>query len=98
MAEEVELVSTFPAPPAFMSLYLEGPDKGPEPPMPLKPTYHCFGSAYSTEDSVSDLLGDRKLYDTTSNVKDEMKKINKSLIYSFLELVDVLIQNPAKFA
>ncbi|OQR99947.1 mediator of RNA polymerase II transcription subunit [Achlya hypogyna] len=98
MSEEVELVSMFPAPPAFMSLYAEGPDMGPPPPAPLKPTYHSFGTAYATEDAVPDLIGDRKLYPATGcNVKAEMKRINKSLIFSFLELVEVLIANPVKF-
>ncbi|KDO26868.1 hypothetical protein SPRG_08157 [Saprolegnia parasitica CBS 223.65] len=94
MSDEVELVATFPAPPAFMSLYAEGPEMGPPPPAPLKPTYHSFGTAYATEDAVPDLLGDRKLYATGSNVKTEMKRMNKSLIFTFLELVEVLIANP----
>ncbi|EQC28647.1 hypothetical protein SDRG_13524 [Saprolegnia diclina VS20] len=97
MSDEVELVATFPAPPAFMSLYAEGPEMGPPPPAPLKPTYHSFGTAYATEDAVPDLLGDRKLYATGSNVKTEMKRMNKSLIFTFLELVEVLIANPTKF-
>ncbi|KAF0690288.1 Aste57867_18314 [Aphanomyces stellatus] len=97
-AEEPELVSAFPAPPAFMSLYADGADAGPPPPPPLKPTYHSFGTPYSTEDSVPDLLpDDKKLYASTHNIKDEMKKVNRSLMYSFLELIDVLILNPTKF-
>ncbi|RHY04146.1 hypothetical protein DYB25_010817 [Aphanomyces astaci] len=96
--EEPELVSAFPAPPAFVSLYADGPDAGPPPPPPLKPTYHSFGTPYSTEDAVPDLIpDDKKLYATDHNVKDEMKKVNRSLMYSFLELVDVLILNPTKF-
>ncbi|ETV97265.1 hypothetical protein, variant [Aphanomyces invadans] len=96
--EEPELVSAFPAPPVFFSLYTDGADAGPTPPPPLKPTYHSFGTPYSTEDAVPDLLpDDKKVYPKDYNVKDEMKKVNRSLMYSFLELIDVLILNPTKF-
>lgn len=62
--EAPEIVAEFPAPPAFFSLYREGVGAGPAPPQPMAPTYHMFGSPYSTEDAVPDLLpGDgRKLY------------------------------------
>ncbi|KAG9405300.1 Mediator of RNA polymerase II transcription subunit 7 [Aphanomyces cochlioides] len=98
MSDEPELVSAFPAPPTFFNLYADSADAGPAPPAPLKPTYHSFGTPYSTEDAVPDLLpDDKKLYEPTHNVKEEMKKVNRSLMFSFLELIDVLIMNPTKF-
>ncbi|TYZ66533.1 hypothetical protein PybrP1_006385 [[Pythium] brassicae (nom. inval.)] len=59
-----EIVSEFPAPPAFFVLYRDGADSGPPPPAPLTPTYHMFGTPYSTLDAVPDLLPQpgRKLY------------------------------------
>ncbi|OQS07248.1 mediator of RNA polymerase II transcription subunit [Thraustotheca clavata] len=98
MSEDGALVATFPAPPAFMSLYAEGPEMGPPPPPPLKPTYHSFGTPYATEDAVADLLPEGKVYESGCNVKNEMKRINKSLMLSFLELIEVLLVNPAKFS
>lgn len=62
--EAPEIVSEFPAPPKFFVLYREGAGAGPAPPQPMAPTYHMFGSPFSTQDVVPDLLqGDgRKLY------------------------------------
>ncbi|TDH67522.1 hypothetical protein CCR75_004251 [Bremia lactucae] len=59
-----EIVSEFPAPPKFFELYAEGVESGPLPPEPMDPTYHMFGSPYSTMDAVPDLLlqQGRKLY------------------------------------
>lgn len=63
-AEGPEIVSEFPAPPAFFVLYRDGADQGPPPPEPMAPTYHMFGTPYSTQDAVPDLLPQegRKLY------------------------------------
>lgn len=63
-AEGPEIVSEFPAPPAFFVLYRDGADKGPPPPEPMEPQYHTFGTPYSTHDAVPDLLPQegRKLY------------------------------------
>lgn len=62
--EAPEIVSEFPAPPAFFELYRAGADAGPPPPEPMAPTYHMFGSPYSTQDVVPDLLPQdgKKLY------------------------------------
>ncbi|KAI9987466.1 hypothetical protein PInf_023505 [Phytophthora infestans] len=73
----------------------------------MEPTYHMFGSPYSTQDVVPDLLpqSGKKLYapqgedDDSAPVdyKAEMKKINRSLLANFVELVDILIKKPAMF-
>ncbi|ETN08214.1 hypothetical protein PPTG_12057 [Phytophthora nicotianae INRA-310] len=59
-----EIVSEFPAPPKFFTLYADGVESGPAPPEPMEPTYHMFGSPYSTQDVVPDLLPQpgKKLY------------------------------------
>ncbi|POM76123.1 Mediator of RNA polymerase II transcription subunit, partial [Phytophthora palmivora] len=100
--EAPEIVSEFPAPPKFFALYADGVESGPAPPEPMEPTYHMFGSPYSTQDVVPDLLPqpDRKLYaqgDDPVDYKAEMKKINRSLLANFVELVDILIKKPAMF-
>lgn len=62
-ADAPEIVSEFPAPPKFFVLYKEGADQGPAPPEPMEPTYHLFGTPYSTQDVVPDLIpDDKKLY------------------------------------
>ncbi|GAB9475270.1 Mediator of RNA polymerase ii transcription subunit [Globisporangium polare] len=149
-AEGPEIVSEFPAPPAFFVLYRDGADQGPPPPEPMAPTYHMFGTPYSTQDAVPDLLPQegRKLYlgsgasggDSNSDsaaatastsgsdsegsgatpesgeklsgdegkadlalderqidYKGQMKKINRSLLANFVELVDVLTKRPSMF-
>lgn len=62
--EGPELVSEFPNPPAYFELYADGQDAGPIPPTPMSPTYHMFGTPYSTKDVVPDLLPqeEKKLY------------------------------------
>ncbi|KAL3656856.1 hypothetical protein V7S43_018199 [Phytophthora oleae] len=103
--EAPEIVSEFPAPPKFFALYADGVESGPAPPEPMEPTYHMFGSPYSTQDVVPDLLpqSDKKLYaqgedsDVPVDYKGQMKKINRSLLANFVELVDVLIKKPAMF-
>uniref|UniRef100_M4BN29 Mediator of RNA polymerase II transcription subunit 7 n=1 Tax=Hyaloperonospora arabidopsidis (strain Emoy2) TaxID=559515 RepID=M4BN29_HYAAE len=102
-----EIVSEFPAPPKFFVLYAEGRESGPAPPEPMSPTYHMFGSPYSTQDVVPDLLQPgKKVYATESedsgaaaivDYKAEMKKINRSLLANFVELVDILIKKPVLF-
>lgn len=76
-----EIVAEFPAPPAFLALYRDGPGAGPAPPEPMAPTYHMFGTPYSTQDAVPDLLpGEgRKLYSEGGAVdyKAEMKKCGR---------------------
>ncbi|KAF1330489.1 Mediator of RNA polymerase ii transcription subunit, partial [Globisporangium splendens] len=67
--EGPEIVSEFPAPPAFFVLYRDGADQGPAPPEPMEPQYHMFGTPYSTQDAVPDLLPQegRKLYLNAKN-------------------------------
>ncbi|GLD98455.1 hypothetical protein PINS_up007152 [Pythium insidiosum] len=141
-----EIVSAFPAPPAFFVLYRDGVSSGPPPPEPMAPQYHMFGTPYSTQDAVPDLLPQpgKKLYlpsalshgaadggdgagsagassgaeaqdaaqagataehpagatgDSAASIdyKTQLKKMNRSLLASFVELVDVLIHKPAMF-
>lgn len=103
-----EIVSEFPKPPSFFELYKDGKDSGPSPPTPMSPTYHMFGTPYSTKDVVPDLLPqEKKVYldssssssisQDTIDFKLEMKKLNASLLANFVELIDILVVNPAHF-
>lgn len=77
-----EIVSEFPAPPKLFVLYAAGPECGPTPPQPMEPLYHMFGSPYSTQDVVPDLLqSGKKLYapardeaDVSMDYKLQMRK------------------------
>lgn len=70
-ADAPEIVSEFPAPPKFFVLYKDGADQGPAPPEPMEPTYHLFGTPYSTQDVVPDLIpDDKKLYLATKGEED----------------------------
>ncbi|RLN93229.1 hypothetical protein BBJ28_00009151 [Nothophytophthora sp. Chile5] len=71
-ADAPEIVSEFPAPPKFFTLYLDGVESGPPPPDPMEPTYHMFGSPYSTQDIIPDLLPQegKKLYLPTATAAD----------------------------
>lgn len=67
-----EIVSEFPPPPAFFSLYQVDNADAPLPPDPMAPNYHMFGTPYSTKDIVPDLLPDdsKKLYLPTLSTQD----------------------------
>ncbi|CCI45962.1 unnamed protein product [Albugo candida] len=104
-----EIVSEFPPPPAFFSLYQVNNADAPLPPAPMAPNYHMFGTPYSTKDIVPDLLPDdsKKLYLPTLSTQDpkeqsidykaQLKKLNRSLLANCIQLLDVLIRNPKLF-
>nr|CCA19823.1 mediator of RNA polymerase II transcription subunit [Albugo laibachii Nc14] len=104
-----EIVSEFPPPPAFFSLYQIDDVNAPAPPAPMAPNYHMFGTPYSTKDVVPDLLPDdsKKLYLSDTSAQDpapqaidykaQLKKLNRSLLANCIQLLDVLIRNPKVF-
>ena len=75
-----EIVSEFPAPPKFFVLYADGEASGPAPPEPMSPTYHMFGSPYSTHDVVPDLLQPgKKLYASESDDSGAVASVDYKL-------------------
>ncbi|KAL6067462.1 Mediator of RNA polymerase II transcription subunit 7 [Balamuthia mandrillaris] len=60
-----------------------------------------FGASYTTEDVAPNLedQGRPQLYPKgeTINHTQELKKMNRSLLFNFLELVDLLTKNPPAF-
>ncbi|KAL6063922.1 Mediator of RNA polymerase II transcription subunit 7 [Balamuthia mandrillaris] len=98
------LVSSFPPPPPYYKLYTDerlrqGVD--PPPPPAIQGTYTMFGASYTTEDVAPNLedQGRPQLYPKgeTINHTQELKKMNRSLLFNFLELVDLLTKNPPAF-
>ncbi|EFC45616.1 predicted protein [Naegleria gruberi] len=104
--EEEAFKDDFPPPPAFYRLY--HPTKSeyipPEPPKPVPrgETYISFGETLTSFnefnpiksgfETVKKLYGDKPL-DSIDHVA-ELKKLNRSLLYNYLELLDLLIEHP----
>ena len=103
MAEQSEGVSTYPLPP--MKYYKIFSDENfarghvPQPPRPPTGEYFVFGCPYRVDDPLIRNLeeqGIKRLYkvgDETCRL-EEMKKINKSLLLTFLDLIHILSTNP----
>lgn len=99
---EEQSVSSFPNPPAL--LYKRYTDENvqsglaPQPPPPVKGIYHVFGNPFDSQDSIIRSLeeqGLQRLYPQKYDRKIELKKLNRSILICFLELLDILIENPA---
>uniref|UniRef100_A0A5S6QQK5 Mediator of RNA polymerase II transcription subunit 7 n=1 Tax=Trichuris muris TaxID=70415 RepID=A0A5S6QQK5_TRIMR len=104
MNDRANLVSSFPSPPIhYISQYT---DKNVEdgmalpPPAPIQGTYSMFGAQYSTDEPIVQPLESqciRRLYPTGANFdrKQELKKLNHSIVANFLDLVELLIRCPS---
>ncbi|XP_044748939.1 mediator of RNA polymerase II transcription subunit 7 [Coccinella septempunctata] len=71
--------------------------RAPRPPPPIQETYHMFGNAFNTEDSIIRPLesqGIKRLYPLHFDRKRELKKLNLSLLANFLDLLDLLVNCP----
>lgn len=102
MAAAEERVSPFPLPPSdYYKLYSEENLKSgtaPEPPAPIRGEYSLFGANFETEEPIIRSLeqqGIVRLYPTKFDRQTELKKLNHSLLINFLELLDILIKEPA---
>lgn len=103
MAEQPEGVSTYPLPP--MKYYKMFSDENlsrghvPEPPRPPTGEYFVYGNRFHVDDPLIRQLeeqGITRLYkvgDETCRL-EEMKKINKSLLLTFLDLLHILSTDP----
>eukprot|EP01103_Thecamoeba_quadrilineata_P015191 TRINITY_DN4719_c0_g1_i1.p1 TRINITY_DN4719_c0_g1~~TRINITY_DN4719_c0_g1_i1.p1 ORF type:complete len:219 (-),score=40.31 TRINITY_DN4719_c0_g1_i1:8-664(-) len=94
-----EVVCPFPPPPPFYHLYkTDKPHDHLPPPPPIEGTYQMFGQFYSTSDVMPTLKeqGACQLFSETNlNPILELKKLNRTLLITFLKLLEVLINNPA---
>lgn len=101
-AQEPEAFSQFPAPPGFYALYEAGPDAGPPPPQPIRGQIHALGEFFDTDAPFVPPLDVPQQYtvrpDYTVDIKAELVKFNKSLLFLFLELLSVLVQHPSAYS
>lgn len=96
------LTAAFPDPPQqFVDLFSDerlSSGLSPEPPAPLAGgAYAMFGVAMACEDKMIRSLeeqGIRRLYQRRYDRRLELKKMNHSLLASFLDLLDVLVKCP----
>nr|CAG4638767.1 EOG090X0EJA [Cyclestheria hislopi] len=100
MSESAQ-VSSLPLPPMqYVSLYSEENIKrgrAPKPPPPITDSYSMFGSQFHTDDAVIRPLESqniRRLYPNNYDHRRELKKLNHSIMASFLDLVEIIIRNP----
>ncbi|XP_052828417.1 uncharacterized protein LOC106880515 [Octopus bimaculoides] len=92
-------VSSFPLPPMQYVRYCtdENMAKGIPAPPPTQEDYTVFGVPSNINDPIQTLesQGLTQLYPENCNRKKEMKKLNHSILVCFLDLIDILIQNPS---
>ena len=100
MAAE-ERVSPFPLPPSdYYKRYTDENVKAgiaPEPPPPICGEYSVFGLHFETDEPIIRSLEQQnmdRLYPLEFNRQKELKKLNHSLLINFLELLDILINEP----
>lgn len=101
-ADTVTQVSSMPVPPLlYVKLYTDENVKNgraPKPPPPIQDTYSMFGVPINNDDAIIQSLesqGIKRLYSTKDiDRKKELRKLNHSILVSFLDLIDVLIKCP----
>eukprot|EP00188_Purpureofilum_apyrenoidigerum_P004379 Plantae.Rhodophyta-Purpureofilum_apyrenoidigerum.ctg4927.p1 GENE.Plantae.Rhodophyta-Purpureofilum_apyrenoidigerum.ctg4927~~Plantae.Rhodophyta-Purpureofilum_apyrenoidigerum.ctg4927.p1 ORF type:complete len:232 (-),score=60.91 Plantae.Rhodophyta-Purpureofilum_apyrenoidigerum.ctg4927:1163-1858(-) len=93
MAENT-YVSQHPLPP--LRLYKDGALKSEPPQPPKDETYAMFGTTYSMEERLPSLeeAGRKVLYDPQKKRTEELKRLNKLLLHTFLGLVQSLCSEP----
>ncbi|DBB08705.1 TPA: hypothetical protein ACH3X3_008143 [Trebouxia sp. C0006] len=96
--------SLYPPPPDFYRLYRDDADGNaerplpPVPPQPVEETYQMFGEMHTIEPGIPALQA-QSLFHTMANgsidIKQELLHMNKELLFSFQELLSVLIDQPS---
>ncbi|CAH1371649.1 hypothetical protein MTP99_013089 [Tenebrio molitor] len=100
-SSEAIQVSSLPLPPMqYINHYTDEMirrGRAPRPPPPIQDTYHMFGNAFNTEESIIRPLesqGIKRLYPLHFDRRRELKKLNQSLLANFLDLLDLLVNCP----
>eukprot|EP00775_Hariotina_reticulata_P010876 gene10876-11030_t len=79
-----------------------GPDAGPPPPAPIKGELLALGESFNTDEPFYPPLEMKKLYsvqaDGSVDIKQELLKLNKGVLFLFLELLEVLVNQPTAYA
>uniref|UniRef100_A0AC35U0L1 Mediator of RNA polymerase II transcription subunit 7 n=1 Tax=Rhabditophanes sp. KR3021 TaxID=114890 RepID=A0AC35U0L1_9BILA len=96
----ISVVSPFPLPPEYYKNFTNQIIKNGQvpnpPPIPLK--YTIFGEqvdwSVEKEKSLNE-LGIKQMYDGNGDFKAELKKLNNSIMSTYLDLMDILIRCPA---
>ncbi|KAI6189903.1 Mediator of RNA polymerase II transcription subunit 7 [Aphelenchoides bicaudatus] len=98
-AQPTQNVSPFPQPPEYALNYTTDNIKNQRtlkpPPVPKK--FSVFGEEIDMEGKMMQSLpeiGLQQLYSSNANWKSELKKLNKSVVAAFLDLLEVLIKCP----
>ena len=92
--------STLPLPPQFAELYTDEniqQGKAPSPPKPVVGVYEIFGTSIDPDEPMIRPLesqGIKRLHPLTYDRKQELKKLNHSILVNFLDMLEVLIQCP----
>ncbi|XP_071949487.1 mediator of RNA polymerase II transcription subunit 7-like [Antedon mediterranea] len=101
MAEE-QGVSSLPLPPMqFIKHYTDDRIRNgtaPKPPHPPPDKYDMFGATFQPDDAIIRQLesqGLQRLHPKQFDHKDELKRLNHSILVNFLDLVDILITSPS---
>lgn len=94
-----QTVSPFPNPPEYASAYTpDRIDNGSAPPPPHAFTeFRVFGEEYRLESEVIAPLknaGVREIYENKKDWKAEMKKLNRSAVCAFFDIIEILIRAP----
>lgn len=73
----------------------------PEPPEPPEASeFEAFGLIYSLEDGLPPLRTDKVLFEVNDgrvDFKSELLKLNKEILYHFIDLIDVLATRPGEY-
>lgn len=105
--KDASVVASFPPPPIYYKMYSKHPNNQwlppkPPPPLPSDDTYTMYGCLLTTKDAALSLTeqGRQQLYPDPSNDENldhvqELLKLQKSLLFKYLELVDVLVKYPS---
>ncbi|KAI6241998.1 Mediator of RNA polymerase II transcription subunit 7 [Aphelenchoides fujianensis] len=93
--QNAQIVSVFPDPPEFAHAFsAESLAKGEAPkPPPIPRKFVVFGEETDLESRIVQSLSEQ-LYSSTANWKSELKKLNRSVVAAFLDLLEILIKSP----
>ncbi|GAX76290.1 hypothetical protein CEUSTIGMA_g3735.t1 [Chlamydomonas eustigma] len=105
MAAEAAVLPSFPLPPPFYKLYATSVDNNvplpPDPPPPPQGEFQLFGIPYDPEEAAVPRLQSRKLFEQGSDgsvdIKSELGRLNKEVIFVYSELLRVLVENPSGY-
>uniref|UniRef100_A0A0M3I9G9 Mediator of RNA polymerase II transcription subunit 7 n=2 Tax=Ascaris TaxID=6251 RepID=A0A0M3I9G9_ASCLU len=94
------VISPFPQPPEYAKQYTDEniSKKVVLPPPPVPTEFTVFGEEYNFEEEMIRSLQTQKmqqLFSSTGDWRSELKKLNRSTVAAFLDLLDILIRCPS---